>query len=140
MKQTLEDEIAASNATITPDVLKKAIRCKFDKDGMEDAAALEMAWHVLDFFGYSERLLDNILDIDDRGVFYMLEDAGLLTTEREETNLYDGKEWRIHYWVLKNMKIFELAAEHDRVNEIKPDKSSQIYSELPDEVFARQKA
>ncbi|HQQ25202.1 MAG TPA: hypothetical protein PLR51_02875, partial [Methanomassiliicoccales archaeon] len=29
-------------------------------------------------------------------------------TEREETTLYDGREWRIHYWLFRKERIFQL--------------------------------
>jgi len=67
-----------------------------------------MAQHVLNFFGYSERIIDNILEPEDRDAFYQLEDTGILTTEREETTLYDGREWRIHYWLFRKERIFQL--------------------------------
>src|SRR2546427_6745129 len=57
-----------------------------------------MAQAVLNLFGYSERIFDNVLEPEDRDAFYMLEDSGILTTEREETTLYDGREWRIPPW------------------------------------------
>ena len=31
-----------------------------------------------------------------------------LGMEREETTLYDGREWRIHYWLLRRNKIAQL--------------------------------
>ncbi len=31
------------------------------------------------------------LDPEDRQLFYILEEEGMLTTEREETTLYDGE-------------------------------------------------
>ena len=31
----------------------------------------------------------------------MFQDYDLLTTESEETTLWDGREWRIHYWKFK---------------------------------------
>jgi len=34
-------------------------------------------------------------------LFYMFQDYDLLTTESEETTLWDGREWRIHYWRFK---------------------------------------
>jgi hypothetical protein len=41
-----------------------------------------------------------ILERDMRGIFYMLEDAGLLTSHREETTFYDGKRWTLFFWTL----------------------------------------
>ena len=94
-----------------------------------------MAQHVMNFFGYSERIIDNILEPEDRDAFYMLEDSGLLTTEREETTLYDGREWRIHYWLFKKEKILELVkaakGKHDPVTE----DAMSVYEDMPDDVW-----
>ena len=47
------------------------------------------------------RIIDNALEPTDRNLFYMFQDYDLLTTESEETTLWDGREWRIHYWKFK---------------------------------------
>ena len=47
--------------------------------------------------------------MDDRDVFYMIEEAGLLSTRQEEIHIKKGKLWRIHYWVLRTARIKELA-------------------------------
>src|SRR2546423_4710385 len=80
--------------TLTVDDLTRAIKNSIDRTGMKEEEARAMAQHVLNFFGYSERIIDNVLEPEDRDAFYMLEDSGILTTEREETTLYDGREWR----------------------------------------------
>lgn len=94
--------------TLTVEDLTTAIKNGIDRDGMPDEQARSMAQHVLNFFGYSERIIDNILEPEDRDAFYQLEDTGILTTEREETTLYDGREWRIHYWLFRKERIFQL--------------------------------
>lgn len=94
--------------TLTVEDLTRAIRNSIDRAGMKDEEARAMAQHVLNFFGYSERIIDNVLEPEDRDAFYMLEDSGILTTEREETTLYDGREWRIHYWMFRKERIQEL--------------------------------
>jgi len=38
-------------------------------------------------------------------------EEGMLTTEREETTLYDGREWRTHYWRLRKDVILRYAEE-----------------------------
>lgn len=93
-----------------------------------------MAQHILNFFGYSERIIDNVLEPDDRDAFYMLEDSGILTTEREETTLYDGREWRIHYWRFRKERIFELA---DGVVLPDPEEnpSDSIYETMPEDLW-----
>src|SRR5690554_5997169 len=93
--------------TVTVDELASAIKNGTGDDSreMEEEQAYQLALHVLNFFGYSDRIIDNILEPEDRDAFYMLEDAGILTTEREETTLYDGREWRIHYWLFRKSRI-----------------------------------
>ncbi|MGI0052881.1 MAG: DUF6015 family protein [Thermoplasmata archaeon] len=93
------------------DSLAKAIRRSVGHEGMRPEDARSIAAHVLNFFGFNERIIDNVLEPDDRDTFYMLEDTGILETERDETTLYDGREWRIHYWMFRKDRIFELAHE-----------------------------
>ncbi|MFI5418977.1 MAG: DUF6015 family protein [Candidatus Lutacidiplasmatales archaeon] len=93
------------------DSLAKAIRRSVGHDGMRPEDARSIAAHVLNFFGFNERIIDNVLEPDDRDTFYMLEDTGILETERDETTLYDGREWRIHYWMFRKDRIFDLARE-----------------------------
>src|SRR2546422_4726264 len=95
-------------SALTVEDLTRAIKNSIDRAGMKEEEARAMAQHVLNFFGYSERIIDNVLEPEDRDAFYMLEDSGILTTEREETTLYDGREWRIHYWVVPEERIAEV--------------------------------
>ena len=90
--------------------LTSAIRSKVDTD-MEVVVAESIAEHALGFFGFSNRIIDNALEPTDRNLFYQLQDYDLLTTESEETTLWDGREWRIHYWKFKaNAEEFARAA------------------------------
>ncbi len=122
---------------ITVDDLTQAVKNSIDSSrGMEEEQAYELAHHVLNFFGYSDRIIDNILEPEDRDAFYMLEDAGILTTEREETTLYDGREWRIHYWLFRREKIATL------MNQSVPESTEtvqeeSVYDELPDDIWRR---
>src|SRR3990172_6244578 len=117
--------------TVTMDDLTRAIKNSIDRSGMPEHQARLMAQHVLNFFGYSERIIDNVLEPEDRDAFYMLEDTGILTTEREEPTLYDGREWRIHYWMFKKDRIAELA-EARRAKE-EAQKDSSVYDRLIDD-------
>src|SRR5207247_1889448 len=72
----------APAGTLTVDDLTRAIKNSIDRTGMKEEEARAMAQHVLNFFGYSERIIDNVLEPEDRDAFYMLEDSGILTTER----------------------------------------------------------
>ena len=80
--------------------LTEAIRQHIDKE-MDPEVAGGMAEHALGFFGFYDRIIDNALEPTDRNLFYMFQDYDLLTTESEETTLWDGREWRIHYWRFK---------------------------------------
>jgi len=122
---------------ITVEDLTQAIKNSIDNSrGMVEEQAYELAHHVLNFFGYSDRIIDNVLEPEDRDAFYMLEDAGILTTEREETTLYDGREWRIHYWLFRREKIDALMnmIHEDSDDE---DRDEFRYDELPDDIWQR---
>ena len=127
--------------TVTVEKLTLAIKNSIDKNDknmeMEEEQAHMLARHVLNFFGYSDRIIDNILEPEDRDAFYMLEDAGLLTTEREETTLYDGREWRIHYWLFRRDRIVEMMESGPVKVSEEADSESAIYNELPDDIWRR---
>jgi len=125
--------------TLTVDDLTHAIKNSIDRSGMPDDQARMMAQHVMNFFGYSERIIDNILEPEDRDAFYMLEDTGILTTEREETTLYDGREWRIHYWLFRKERIFELISGNGHAGALCEDAQS-CYDEVPEDIWTRQDA
>ena len=127
-------------AIITVDDLTQAIKNSIDNSrGMVEEQAYELAHHVLNFFGYSDRIIDNILEPEDRDAFYMLEDAGILTTEREETTLYDGREWRIHYWLFRREKIRDLINGEDDDSGA-DDSEHSVYDDLDDDIWNRSAA
>lgn len=123
--------------TLTVDDLTRAIKNSIDRAGMKEDEARSMAQHVLNFFGYSERIIDNVLEPEDRDAFYMLEDSGILTTEREETTLYDGREWRIHYWMFRKERIAELvrAQKEKEAREME----ASIYDAVPEDLWGGSK-
>lgn len=124
-------------STLTVEDLAEAIRNSIDEEGMKEEEARAMAQHVMNFFGYSERIIDNVLEPEDRDAFYILEDSGLLTTEREETTLYDGREWRIHYWLFRKDKIVELM-EHAKKESVKEEEEKEsVYDEIPDDIWGQ---
>ena len=112
--------------------LTSAIRSKVDSD-MEIVVAESIAEHALGFFGFSNRIIDNALEPTDRNLFYQLQDYDLLTTESEETTLWDGREWRIHYWKFKaNAEEFaRAAAEAALLNQKEKDPYSDVYDDVP---------
>ncbi|AGO60842.1 MULTISPECIES: DUF6015 family protein [Ferroplasma] len=125
-----------SRAYVKIDELSKAISNGLSlqnrKMGIEESQS--SAEHIINFFGYSTRVIDNMLEPEDRDVFYTMEDLGILETEREETTLFDGREWRIHYWLLNVLRVLELA-EMNISNKVEHDSRFDIYSEIPDEYW-----
>ena len=120
-------------SALTVEDLTRAIKNSIDRAGMKEDQAREMAQHVLNFFGYSERIIDNVLEPEDRDAFYMLEDSGILTTEREETTLYDGREWRIHYWMFRKERIAELSEAQKAKEEAA--RTGSIYDDVPEDTW-----
>src|SRR2546427_12560198 len=104
-------------SALTGEDLTRAIKNSIDRAGMKEDEARAMATHVLNFFGYSERIIDNVLEPEDRDAFYMLEDSGILTTEREETTLYDGREWRTPYWKFPEGRVHQVVAAEEAKEE-----------------------
>lgn len=125
--------------TLTVDNLGEAIRNSINAGSMDVDEAMDMAQHVMSFFGYSERIIDNMLEPEDRDVFYMLEDSGILTTEREETTLYDGREWRIHYWLFRKERIWELINGRPAPEAPKEVRGS-VYDEIPEDAWHKRSA
>ncbi len=126
-------------AIVTVDDLTQAIKNSIDTSrGMVEEQAYDLARHVLNFFGYSDRIIDNVLEPEDRDAFYMLEDAGILTTEREETTLYDGREWRIHYWLFRREKIGAMAVKQKAV--VEEDVEDNPYNDIPEDAWIRPSA
>ena len=125
-----------SRAYVKIDELSRAISNGLSlqnrKMGVEESES--SAEHIINFFGYSTRVIDNMLEPEDRDVFYTMEDLGILETEREETTLFDGREWRIHYWILNVLRVLELS-EMQLSNTVEHDGKFDIYSEIPDEYW-----
>jgi hypothetical protein len=111
--------------------LTHAIKSKVDTS-METHVAESIAEHALGFFGFSNRIIDNALEPTDRNMFYQLQDYDLLTTESEETTLWDGREWRIHYWKFKpNAENFANLAIQNETDRGDDDPYSVIYDGMP---------
>jgi len=125
----------SAKVTLTVEDLTSAIQNSIENGGIDEDHAYALAQHILNFFGYSDRIIDNILEPEDRDAFYMLEDTGILTTEREETTLYDGREWRIHYWLFRRERIIELMRSADPKKT--EDITESVYGDLPDDIWKR---
>ncbi|MGB9636434.1 MAG: DUF6015 family protein [Thermoplasmata archaeon] len=114
-----------------------AIQNSVPERAIPDDDAKKIAHHILNFFGYGERIIDNVLEPEDRDVFYTLEDAGILTTEREETTLYDGREWRIHYWIFRKERVFELIKMPVKKEEDNTADLASVYYQIPEDAWVR---
>lgn len=129
---------------ITLGDLSKAIA---NRVGIGIDEARRDAGFVMDIFGFQDRVIDNVLDPEDRQLFYILEEEGMLTTEREETTLYDGREWRTHYWVIRKDVILQFSKdENKRIRSILSDKQTledisdeAIYDALEEDVWETRK-
>ena len=115
---------------ITLEDLSKAIA---NRVGIDIEEARRDAGFVLDIFGFDNRVIDNVLDPEDRQLFYILEEEGMLTTEREETTLYDGREWRTHYWVIRKDIILKYAQDHMKSNRAALSEKMQLVNDISDE-------
>lgn len=87
---------------LTLETLSDAIQ---ERLGVPRAAAETQAEQVLDIFGFDTEVIDNVLEPEERQMFYLLQAQGLLTTRSEETGLWNGQEWRTHYWLLREDRI-----------------------------------
>ena len=67
----------------------------------------------------------------------MMEDSGILMTEREETTLYDGREWRITYWLFCKDRIHELTRKKGKKDDKDNDEELTVYDDIPEEVWTR---
>jgi uncharacterized protein DUF6015 len=121
-----------STEIITVEDLSQAIQ---ERIGLIPDESDRDAEFVMDIFGYNDRIIDNVLEPEDRQLFYILEEEGLLTTEREETTLYDGREWRTHYWLFRKDRILGAAQQH-RAKAAVSSEEFGIYEELPEDVWA----
>jgi len=133
---------------ITLDDLSRAIA---NRIGIDIDEARRDAGFVLDIFGYDDRVIDNVLDPEDRQLFYILEEEGMLATEREETTLYDGREWRTHYWQIRKEVILRYSQEAQRsprtmmyderrpVAIIQDSSDDNIYSQMEEDIWSSRK-
>ncbi|AGB04558.1 hypothetical protein AciM339_0677 [Aciduliprofundum sp. MAR08-339] len=103
-------------------VLKKLLGGKMEEEDIKD-----LAEYVVNFFGYGDRIIDNMLTPADRDVFYYLEELEIVKPMEEEITISKGKLWRIHYWVYRKDKIEE-------VLNSKPQKKKE---ESPEELYKR---
>lgn len=106
--------------------------------GIPEEDAVRDANFVMDIFGFDDRVIDNVLEPEDRQLFYILEEEGMLTTEREETTLYDGREWRTHYWLFKKTQVFLMSEEEREIRRRRKARpqESDVYHSMTDDMWA----
>ena len=123
------------NLVVTIELFRGALKKTMGKK-MDEAEIDRIAEFVMGLFGFDMSVIDNMLSTSDRDVFYMLEEARLLRTTRDEVTIAKGKIWRIHYWILNEEKIIELN-EPDPPVVKKKRGEFDIYKELDDEDWRR---
>jgi hypothetical protein len=107
-------------------------------DGDTEKTADGISTYLLNFFGYGDRLIDNMLSSEDRDMFYMCEETGILKTEREEETLITGKLWRMHYWILNKVNILRYAHAYNNPSEqTAEDALEELYKNVGDEAWQR---
>jgi len=123
---------------VTMQQVEAALKKTVGKKGMADQELKNLAEYLMSFFGYTDEVIDNRLTSEDRDVFYMLEEEGLLTSTQEEVLLKKGKLWRIHYWILKKDQIIRLA-QQEEPGVPRKDAEADVYDQVSDEEWARHK-
>ena len=120
---------------VTKEEFKIALRKTIGARGMDESEIDRITEFVMGLFGFNAYGIDNMLSSSDRDVFYMLEEAKLLSTLRDEVTLAKGKVWRIHYWMLDEDVIHALAkkVEPKAVKEAEHN----VYSDLSEEDWRR---
>ena len=96
-------------------------------------SAMDLAWAVLSFFGYSDHCLANALSPEDNAIFCDLEDMGILKPESKVEILPESTvEWRTIQWTFDAFGI-------SRIRSWKPaarDDLQALYASLPPEAFS----
>ena len=118
---------------VTYETLTRAIKNKME---VTDDVAEDISMRMLNYFGFYYEIIDNVLDQDDRRMFYFLQDVQLLTTRWEEDVLPNGRTWRVFYWGLNIEKIEKFAA----LSLVNEDLEMGLYESLPEGVWSRSAA
>ncbi|MBI0584084.1 MAG: hypothetical protein ISF22_07640 [Methanomassiliicoccus sp.] len=118
---------------VTYETLARAIKNRME---VSEDVADDISFRVLNYFGFDDEIIDNVLDQDDRRMFYFLQDVQILTTHWEEAILPTGRTWRVFYWGLNVEKIMKYAAPPQEEETIELG----IYDSLPQTVWSRSAA
>lgn len=66
------------HSLLLPHQLKEALTILMGRDALDEKEVDDLVHFVLNFFGYEDYLLDNLLEQRERDVFHMLEEMGIL--------------------------------------------------------------
>lgn len=121
---------------VTFEVLLSALR-RVMGTHIEEDALKRIAEYVLNIFGYGTYYPDYRLNQEERNLFYLLEDNGIVMTHEEKMAFPRGGSIRIGFWVLKKRRILELAEERDQPFEEEPAPVECIYDTLDQEAWSR---
>ncbi len=118
------------------DTLSTALCITYDNQ-LSDGQCKEMAWNILSFFGYGNRVLSNRLDSGELALFYELEDRGLIRTEIRLEQILSRKaySWRVVEFVLLEDRIEKVIAQAATSPHVDTADDFNIYSSLPPEAF-----
>ena len=135
MMQMFPDE-EPMGTIMTVEDLTRAILLTVGESNIPEDQAMHMAQHMLNFFGFQDEIIDNVLEPPDRDIFYTMEDYGLMSTEREETTLWDGREWRINYWKFRKERISNILRKPPSDDDKKDDNEFEdIYDNIPEDIW-----
>ena len=102
--------------------------------------ARKYAQVVINFFGFEDCILDNLLTPEERRLFYRLERHGIVSSVREETTLHNGNPWRIHYWRLERKRILEGFTSIQRKKPSNPLKNYQdLYATISTDMWSERR-
>jgi len=136
-----ENQNKNEDLLITSDVFAKAIKNSFASVGMDMDYndALQIAEHLLNFFGYDDAIIENYFENDDRQILYQLEEFGLVRFETSEHSLlkeiFSSDKWKTIREVLNYSKILEMANKAEQI--AIEENAENIYEKLPEEVWIR---
>lgn len=103
--------------------------------GAERQDAARIAETVLCFFGFGDSTLDNVLEREERAMFYALESAGLMCQRSLPFSIHKSDDWRITTWRLSRGDIALSAARFHKAP-VQED-PGMVYAALPRAVWDR---
>ncbi len=125
--------MSVNKEVITHETLAQAIKNRLE---VTADVADDIAFRVLNYFGFEDEIIDNVLDHDDRRMFYLLQDMQMLTTHWEEEVLPTGRVWRVFYWGLNTERIGQFSRSPSQEGRIQLG----VYETLPEDVWSRSAA